>query len=140
MKYLNTSLNKWQAQVNNKKNDMLYYMIFLRVTPIVPNWFINLASPLIDIPAVPFALGTFIGTYILCNQLFLSRFVNSFEFFSRRRTTFLCLHSSRHHIEQTYKRNCRIFVAVYILTRTFCWLIIASCPIQELLEKKNGIK
>jgi uncharacterized membrane protein YdjX (TVP38/TMEM64 family) len=40
---------------------MLYYIIFLRVTPIVPNWFINLASPLIDIPAFPFIMGTFIG-------------------------------------------------------------------------------
>ena len=48
-------------KVKNQKNNLLYYIIFLRITPFVPNWFINLASPLIDIPALPFILGTFIG-------------------------------------------------------------------------------
>jgi uncharacterized membrane protein YdjX (TVP38/TMEM64 family) len=64
MKYLNTRIQDWQKKVASKRNDLLYYMIFLRVTPIVPNWFINLASPLIDIPLFPFALGTFIGIRI----------------------------------------------------------------------------
>ena len=36
-------------------------MVFLRCTPIVPNWFINLASPFIEYPLAPFMLGTFIG-------------------------------------------------------------------------------
>jgi uncharacterized membrane protein YdjX (TVP38/TMEM64 family) len=35
----------------------------LRVTPILPNWFINLASPLIDVPIVPFFFGTLAGFY-----------------------------------------------------------------------------
>lgn len=36
-------------------------MLFLRITPLLPNWFINLASPVIGVPLVPFALGTFFG-------------------------------------------------------------------------------
>jgi len=64
MKYLNTRIQDWQKKVASKRNDLLYYVIFLRVTPIVPNWFINLASPLIDIPLFPFAFGTFIGIRI----------------------------------------------------------------------------
>ena len=40
---------------------MLFYIIFLRITPFVPNWFMNLSSPLIDIPLRPFLLGTFLG-------------------------------------------------------------------------------
>jgi len=63
MKYLNTRIQEWQKKVTSKKSDLLYYMIFLRVTPIVPNWFINLASPLIDIPLFQFAAGTFIGKH-----------------------------------------------------------------------------
>lgn len=61
LRFLGARLSEWQKIVQNKKSDMLFYMIFLRVTPIVPNWFINLASPLINIPALPFILGTFIG-------------------------------------------------------------------------------
>jgi uncharacterized membrane protein YdjX (TVP38/TMEM64 family) len=61
MKYLRARILAWQAQVASKRADLLYYIIFLRVTPLVPNWFINLASPLIDIPLRAFALGTFIG-------------------------------------------------------------------------------
>lgn len=36
-------------------------MIFLRVTPFLPNWFINLTAPVIGVPLKPFALGTFLG-------------------------------------------------------------------------------
>lgn len=61
LKYLANKIGPWQQQVKNQKNNLLYYIIFLRITPFVPNWFINLASPLIDIPALPFILGTFIG-------------------------------------------------------------------------------
>ena len=68
MKYLNNRIQDWQKKVTSKKSDLLYYMIFLRVTPIVPNWFINLASPLIDIPLFQFAAGTFIGKYIFAKK------------------------------------------------------------------------
>lgn len=37
---------------------MLNYVIFLRVTPILPNIFINIASPVVNVPIGPFALGT----------------------------------------------------------------------------------
>jgi uncharacterized membrane protein YdjX (TVP38/TMEM64 family) len=36
-------------------------MIFLRITPILPNWFINVCSPILDVPIKPFFLGTFTG-------------------------------------------------------------------------------
>ena len=36
-------------------------MIFLRITPILPNWFINLCAPIIDVPLKAFFLGTFTG-------------------------------------------------------------------------------
>ena len=49
----------WQVQ--RQKDSLLYYIIFLRVTPFLPNWFINVVSPVIDVPLTPFFLGTFLG-------------------------------------------------------------------------------
>jgi len=36
-------------------------MLFLRVTPTLPNTFINVASPIVDVPYHTFLLATFIG-------------------------------------------------------------------------------
>ena len=40
---------------------MLWYIIFLRITPFLPNWFINVASPVIGVRLAPFYWGTFLG-------------------------------------------------------------------------------
>ena len=37
------------------------YIIFLRITPFLPNWFINVVSPIIGVPLLPFYFGTVIG-------------------------------------------------------------------------------
>lgn len=36
-------------------------MLFLRISPIVPNWFVNVASPIVGMPIHIFAFGTFFG-------------------------------------------------------------------------------
>lgn len=51
----------WAQQVQKHKDDMLSYILFLRMTPLLPNWFINLVAPVIGVPLFPFALGTFLG-------------------------------------------------------------------------------
>ncbi len=61
LKYFKERITSWRAKADKQKDNMLFYIIFLRITPFVPNWFMNLSSPLINIPLVPFALGTFIG-------------------------------------------------------------------------------
>ena len=40
---------------------MLNYMLFLRVTPTLPNTFINFASPIVGVPYHIFFLATAIG-------------------------------------------------------------------------------
>ncbi len=45
------------TQVTKRKNDLLNYMIFLRVTPILPNTFINVAAPVVGVPLAPFFFG-----------------------------------------------------------------------------------
>ncbi|XP_077518031.1 transmembrane protein stas [Amblyomma americanum] len=61
LKYFPSRAMKWSEQVGNHRDNLLNYMIFLRVTPFVPNWFINIAAPVIDVPIAPFFLGTFFG-------------------------------------------------------------------------------
>ena len=40
-----------------RRRDTLNYILFLRVTPLLPNTFINVASPIVGVPLAPFALG-----------------------------------------------------------------------------------
>ncbi|KAL2901306.1 hypothetical protein RDABS01_028863 [Bienertia sinuspersici] len=54
-------LTFFQAQVAKRRQNLLNYMLFLRVTPTLPNTFINVASPIVDIPYHIFFLATFIG-------------------------------------------------------------------------------
>ena len=48
-------------QVVKRRTRLLNYMLFLRVTPTLPNTFINVASPIVDVPYHIFFLATFIG-------------------------------------------------------------------------------
>ncbi|KAF3672110.1 putative xyloglucan endotransglucosylase/hydrolase protein 30-like [Capsicum annuum] len=54
-------LTFFQAQVAKRREGLLNYMLFLRVTPTLPNTFINVASPIVDVPYHIFLLGTVVG-------------------------------------------------------------------------------
>ncbi|KAL0437977.1 UNVERIFIED_CONTAM: putative membrane protein [Sesamum latifolium] len=54
-------LRFFQAEIAKRRDKLLNYMLFLRVTPTLPNLFINLASPIVDIPFHIFFLATVIG-------------------------------------------------------------------------------
>lgn len=41
---------------------MLLFCFFLRLTPFMPNWFINLAAPLVGVPLFDFFVGSLVGT------------------------------------------------------------------------------
>lgn len=55
----------WAKQVDKHRDNLLSYMLFLRMTPFLPNWFINLVAPVIGVPLFPFAFGTFLGMYFI---------------------------------------------------------------------------
>ncbi|KAL7074230.1 hypothetical protein ACQ4LE_006415 [Meloidogyne hapla] len=59
--YFPARLALWQIEVQKQGDHLLNYIIFLRITPILPNWFINLASPIVDVPLIPFFFGTLLG-------------------------------------------------------------------------------
>lgn len=54
-------LSFFQAEVAKRRKGLLNYMLFLRLTPTLPNTFINVASPIVDVPYHIFFLGTVIG-------------------------------------------------------------------------------
>ncbi|OTF71151.1 transmembrane protein 41B-like protein, partial [Euroglyphus maynei] len=47
--------------IDKHRNHLFYHVIFLRITPFLPNWFINIASPIVDVPLSTFFFGTFFG-------------------------------------------------------------------------------
>jgi len=47
--------------VSQHSNNIVYYLLFLRLTPLLPNWFINLASPILNISYFHFAIATLFG-------------------------------------------------------------------------------
>lgn len=52
--------NMW-FQIAKRRDKLLNYMLFLRITPTLPNLFINLASPIVDIPFHIFFSATLVG-------------------------------------------------------------------------------
>ncbi|XP_069756388.1 transmembrane protein 41B isoform X1 [Narcine bancroftii] len=60
-KYLTEKATKWSQQVDKHRTHLINYIIFLRITPFLPNWFINITSPVINVPLGVFFIGTFLG-------------------------------------------------------------------------------
>ncbi|CDQ82168.1 transmembrane protein 41B [Oncorhynchus mykiss] len=60
-RYLTERVQKWSQQVDKHRDHLINYIIFLRITPFLPNWFINITSPIINVPLGFFFLGTFFG-------------------------------------------------------------------------------
>ncbi|KAH9598368.1 SNARE associated Golgi protein [Trypanosoma melophagium] len=54
-------LSKIRTQVHRHRSELFVYLLFLRLTPILPNWLVNLASPVVGVPIRIFALATFVG-------------------------------------------------------------------------------
>uniref|UniRef100_H2YED4 Transmembrane protein 41B n=1 Tax=Ciona savignyi TaxID=51511 RepID=H2YED4_CIOSA len=60
-KYLSERVQKWNEVVDGQREHLFNYLLFLRITPFLPNWFINIVSPIIHIPVSLFFFATFIG-------------------------------------------------------------------------------
>ena len=61
LKYFPERAAEYRAKVAKNRPFLLSYILFLRITPIIPNWVINLVSPLIDVPLSTFFWATFFG-------------------------------------------------------------------------------
>nr|CCC89416.1 conserved hypothetical protein [Trypanosoma congolense IL3000] len=55
-------VRKLRTQVEERTTaDLFAYFLFLRITPFVPNWLLNMASPIAGVPLPIYAAGTFVG-------------------------------------------------------------------------------
>ncbi|KAF9208564.1 hypothetical protein BGZ49_008431 [Haplosporangium sp. Z 27] len=55
-------MEKWNTQLEKHRNDLMSYIILLRLAPFPPNWFVNICSPHLHVPLWPeFFIGTLIG-------------------------------------------------------------------------------
>lgn len=55
------ALALFRGQVAARQSSLLLYIMLLRVTPFLPNTFINLASPVVGVPVLPFLFGEWRG-------------------------------------------------------------------------------
>lgn len=55
-------VRSFRHEVAKRRGNLLNYMLFLRITPFVPNTFVNVVSPVVDIPIHIFAFATCFGT------------------------------------------------------------------------------
>ncbi|KAI9017734.1 hypothetical protein BC832DRAFT_527544 [Gaertneriomyces semiglobifer] len=50
-----------RVERNREKGNLFYFLLFLRLFPFSPNWFLNIASPFVGVPIVSFFLSIFFG-------------------------------------------------------------------------------
>ncbi|KAJ3155383.1 Transmembrane protein 41A [Geranomyces michiganensis] len=50
-----------RVEINRESGNLFYYLLFLRLFPFSPNWFLNVASPFVGVPVAPFFLSIFFG-------------------------------------------------------------------------------
>ncbi|XP_041923972.1 transmembrane protein 41A-A isoform X1 [Alosa sapidissima] len=50
-----------QKKVEDNRDSLLFFLLFLRFFPMSPNWFLNMTAPVLNIPVTLFALSIFIG-------------------------------------------------------------------------------
>ncbi|XP_061090232.1 transmembrane protein 41A-A isoform X2 [Conger conger] len=50
-----------QKKVEENRSSLLFFLLFLRFFPMTPNWFLNVTSPILNIPISIFSLSVLIG-------------------------------------------------------------------------------
>ena len=54
-------LATFRGMIQRNRHNLFFYLLFLRATPFMPNWFINLSSPLLEVPIAHFFFATLFG-------------------------------------------------------------------------------
>lgn len=50
-----------QGKVEDNRSCLFFFLLFLRFFPMTPNWFLNMAAPIVNIPITYFFFSVFIG-------------------------------------------------------------------------------
>lgn len=120
--------DQWAQQVEKHKDELLSYVLFLRMTPFLPNWFINLVAPVIGVPLFPFAVGTFFGGFFAFGTTTIHIIHCCFFLvLTRRRTTFVPCHPGRQDVEHDVQLERGIFVDLNVAACGVCICHTHSC-------------
>jgi len=60
-KFFPEKLAIFAGELSKHRSHLFNYILFLRITPFLPNWFINLSAPILGVPTRTFVIGTFWG-------------------------------------------------------------------------------
>lgn len=70
-RYFSQGLERLKSTMAENNGNIFYYFVFLRVTPILPNWFINISSGNVGIGYPTFFFGSLIG--LVPNAIILAK-------------------------------------------------------------------
>lgn len=59
--YFPEKVKSLQSKVEDNQDSLFFFLLFLRLFPMSPNWFLNMASPILNIPISQFFLSVLIG-------------------------------------------------------------------------------
>lgn len=64
LNWVATRIDVIRTQVNDNKKagGLFWWLLFARLFPFTPYWFMNMSAPLLDIPVMPFFMSTFLGS------------------------------------------------------------------------------
>lgn len=79
-------------KVKDNKENMLFYLLSLRVTPFIPKWMSNISSPIIGVPIKTYVISTVLGL-MPHNVIHINAgiAINSMQDFGMTMNNFLCL-------------------------------------------------
>lgn len=61
IRYFPEKVKFMQEKVENNYDSLFFFLLFLRFFPMSPNWFLNVSSPILNIPVHMFFFSVFIG-------------------------------------------------------------------------------
>ncbi|XP_037381130.1 transmembrane protein 41A [Talpa occidentalis] len=59
--YFPDKVTMLQKKVEENRNSLFFFLLFLRLFPMTPNWFLNLSAPILNIPLMQFFFSVLIG-------------------------------------------------------------------------------
>jgi len=70
-RFFAAGVKRLQKQISLNRDNIFFFFLFLRITPILPNWFINISSGNLGISYRTFLLGTALG--LIPNAIILAK-------------------------------------------------------------------
>ncbi|VVC45526.1 Hypothetical protein CINCED_3A024248 [Cinara cedri] len=62
--YFPDKIRSYASLVKKHEDNVLFVIMFWRIIPFFPSWLINICAPLVNVPLLPFWVGTFIGVAV----------------------------------------------------------------------------